>query len=136
MRFHLPKPRDGWRVFVGEVGVIVIGVVIALVAQQFAENWQWRQTVERTKSDLDDQIHLAIANSAERVAVTRAFRSGCPNWPPKWRQAAASGRATPIFCPVSGQQKALSFMPCPGSIERLSETSRMTCGNRPRLAAS
>ncbi len=45
MDFHLPKPRDGWRVFVGEVGVIVIGVMIALVAQQFAENWQWRQTL-------------------------------------------------------------------------------------------
>ena len=59
----------GWRVFVGEVGVIVIGVMIALVAQQFAENWQWRQTVARTKSDLDDQIHSAVANSAERAAV-------------------------------------------------------------------
>lgn len=69
MHFHLPKPRDGWRVFVGEVGVIVLGVLIALVAQQFAENWQWHQTVARTKSDLNDQIHSAIANSAERMAV-------------------------------------------------------------------
>ena len=69
MKLHRLRPRDGWRVFVGEVGVIVLGVLIALVAQQVAENWQWRQTVARTKADLDDQIHAAIANSAERAAV-------------------------------------------------------------------
>ena len=69
MKLDRVRPRDGWRVFAGEVGVIVLGVLIALVAQQVAENWQWQQTVARTKADLDDQIHAAIANSAERAAV-------------------------------------------------------------------
>ncbi|WP_162888027.1 hypothetical protein [Sphingomonas mesophila] len=63
------RPREGWRVFAGEVGVIVLGVLIALVAQQAAENWQWSQTVERTKADLNAQISLAVASSAERTAV-------------------------------------------------------------------
>ena len=63
------RPRDGWRVFSGEVGVIVLGVLIALVAQQVAEDWQWRQNVARTKSDLNAQISAAVANSAERAAV-------------------------------------------------------------------
>ncbi len=26
MHFHLPKPLHGWREFVGEVGIIVVGV--------------------------------------------------------------------------------------------------------------
>jgi hypothetical protein len=30
MHFHLPKPLHGWREFIGEVGIIVIGVLIAL----------------------------------------------------------------------------------------------------------
>jgi hypothetical protein len=30
MHFHLPKPLHGWREFAGEVGIIVIGVLIAL----------------------------------------------------------------------------------------------------------
>ena len=64
-----PRPRDGWRMFLGEVGVIVLGVLIALVAQQIAENWQWRQTVAHTKADLDSQISAAVATSAERAAV-------------------------------------------------------------------
>ena len=34
MRFHLPKPLHGWREFAGEVGIIVIGVLIALGAEQ------------------------------------------------------------------------------------------------------
>jgi isocitrate dehydrogenase len=34
---HLPKPLHGWREFVGEVGIIVLGVLIALGAEQVAE---------------------------------------------------------------------------------------------------
>jgi hypothetical protein len=34
MHVHLPKPLHGWRVFSGEVGIIVVGVLIALVAEQ------------------------------------------------------------------------------------------------------
>jgi drug/metabolite transporter (DMT)-like permease len=35
MHFRLPKPLHGWREFAGEVGIIVIGVLIALGAEQF-----------------------------------------------------------------------------------------------------
>jgi hypothetical protein len=34
MHVHLPKPLHGWRVFSGEVGIIVVGVLIALAAEQ------------------------------------------------------------------------------------------------------
>jgi hypothetical protein len=34
MHFHLPKPLHGWRAFAGEVGIIVVGVLIALAAEQ------------------------------------------------------------------------------------------------------
>lgn len=69
MELNNLRPRDGWRVFAGEVGVIVIGVLIALAAQQAVDDWQWRQTVARTKSDLDESIATSIANVAERAAV-------------------------------------------------------------------
>ncbi len=42
MHFHLPKPMHGWRAFAGEVGVIVLGVLIALAGQQVAQSFQWR----------------------------------------------------------------------------------------------
>ena len=49
--------------------MIVLGVLIALAAQQAVDDWQWRQTVARTKSDLDKSIATSIANIAERAAV-------------------------------------------------------------------
>ena len=69
----IPRPRDGWRIFAGEVGVIVLGVLIALLAQQVAEEWQWRQTVARTKADLDGQLSWSIVQVAERKAVDRCL---------------------------------------------------------------
>ena len=56
MRFRLPKPLHGWREFVGEVGIIVLGVLIALGAQQIAENFHdaevKRETVRAAKAEL------------------------------------------------------------------------------------
>jgi hypothetical protein len=42
MHLHLPKPMHGWRAFVGEVGIIVVGVLIAFGAEQVVEGWHWR----------------------------------------------------------------------------------------------
>lgn len=52
MRFQLPKPRHGWREFAGEVGIIVLGLLIALGAQQLVESWQWRQEVRAERASL------------------------------------------------------------------------------------
>lgn len=49
MHFHLPKPLHGWRDFVGEVGIIVLGVLIALGAEQLVEAAHQRQ--EATQAD-------------------------------------------------------------------------------------
>jgi hypothetical protein len=38
MHVHLPKPLHGWREFAGEVGIIVIGVLIALTFEQVAQS--------------------------------------------------------------------------------------------------
>jgi hypothetical protein len=56
MHLHLPKPLHGWRQFVGEVGIIVIGVLIALGAQQLAEDWSDRQRVERAVAALREEF--------------------------------------------------------------------------------
>ena len=45
MHFHLPKPLHGWREFFGEVGVIVLGVLIALGAEQVVEGFHWQHEV-------------------------------------------------------------------------------------------
>jgi hypothetical protein len=69
MHFHLPKPLHGWREFTGEVGIIVIGVLIALGAEALVEKardeQQLRQAEQRMTAELrDDDLPQAFARAA------------------------------------------------------------------------
>jgi hypothetical protein len=52
MHFHLPKPLHGWREFAGEVGIIVLGVLIALGAEQVVETLSWHHKVAMVRQSL------------------------------------------------------------------------------------
>ncbi len=56
MHFHLPKPLHGWREFAGEVGIIVVGVMIALGAEQVVEKMRWNGEVADARKSLDAQL--------------------------------------------------------------------------------
>lgn len=56
MDVRLPKPLHGWRAFAGEVGVIVLGVLIALGAQQLVEGFAWRQKVAAAIADMNNEL--------------------------------------------------------------------------------
>ena len=92
MEVHLPRPLHGWREFVGEVGIIVLGVLIALAAEQVVEELQWRHKVavvrkslmgelanDRARWDLDLMIarcDLAVINRLDSWA-----QAGSPGGP-------------------------------------------------------
>jgi hypothetical protein len=67
MHFHLPKPLHGWREFAGEVGIIVVGVLIALAAEQVVETIHWKDEVAGARRSLDAQLADAKFSSIERV---------------------------------------------------------------------
>jgi hypothetical protein len=69
MRFYLPRPLHGWRTFIGEVGIIVLGVLIALGATQFVEAWQWRQQIKQTDLAFKFELEAAIQNAYVRLAI-------------------------------------------------------------------
>ena len=56
MHVHLPKPMHGWREFAGEVGIIVIGVLIALGAEQVIESLRWQREAHEAIASLKDEI--------------------------------------------------------------------------------
>jgi hypothetical protein len=59
MHIHLPKPLHGWREFVGEVGVVVIGILIALGGEQLVESLHHRSQVH----EMTEKLHAeSIAN--------------------------------------------------------------------------
>lgn len=43
MHVHIPKAPENWRELLKEVGVIVIGILIALAFEQVVESWRWSQ---------------------------------------------------------------------------------------------
>jgi len=73
IKFKLPTPRDGWRAFAGEVGVIVLGVLIALGAQQAVEALRWRDEVRLTEAALTIEIADSVLHASERQMVNRCL---------------------------------------------------------------
>jgi hypothetical protein len=67
MHVHLPKPLHGWRAFTGEVGIIVVGVLIALSAEQFVETMSWRNHVSEARADLRSELETDLAAAQERI---------------------------------------------------------------------
>jgi hypothetical protein len=66
MPVKLPKPHHGWREFAGEVVVIVLGVLIALGAQQLVEDWQWRHETSATRDALGGEAADNLAAALQR----------------------------------------------------------------------
>lgn len=60
MHFHLPKALHGWREFAGEVGIIVIGVLIALGAEQLVEDWRWHERLAAAQKTIDFELNSQL----------------------------------------------------------------------------
>jgi hypothetical protein len=88
MHFRLPKPLHGWRALAGEIGIIVVGVLIALGAQQLAEDWHDRAELRDAEAAMtselrDDDLPQAYTRAAiyqcyadQLDAIENAIASG------------------------------------------------------------
>ena len=65
MHFHLPKPLHGWREFAGEVGIIVVGVLIALAAEQVVETMHWRHVAAEARDSVGEEMQAEYFAAAE-----------------------------------------------------------------------
>ena len=71
MHFHLPKPLHGWREFAGEVGIIVLGVIIALALGQLVQAWQWHEDVKTARSSIHREMAFDLAYFADRLRIAK-----------------------------------------------------------------
>jgi hypothetical protein len=69
MHFRLPKPLHGWREFVGEVGIIVIGVLIALAAEQVVEAAHSRQEARQADDSIRSELDFNLGRLQSRMAI-------------------------------------------------------------------
>jgi hypothetical protein len=68
MHFHLPKPLHGWRALIGEIGIIVIGVLIALGAEQIVEALHWRSEVAQLRTAMRTELSIDRARTETNLA--------------------------------------------------------------------
>ena len=74
MEIHKPKPWHNLGELLQEVGVIVIGVLIALGAEQIADGLHWRHKIEQAKHAM--RIELVEDDGPQawaRIATVRCF---------------------------------------------------------------
>lgn len=67
MHVHLPKPLHGWRAFVGEVGIIVVGVLIALGAEQLVEAAHQRSKASQAEDSIRAELGFNLGRLKSRM---------------------------------------------------------------------
>jgi len=67
MEIHKPKPVHSWRELLGEIGVIVIGVLIALGAEQAVEAIHWYDKVVAARGVIATELAGNLSNSIRRM---------------------------------------------------------------------
>lgn len=56
MDFHVPKVPHSWRELGKEIAIIVVGVVIALTAEQLVDDWQWHRKVGNAEAAMRHEL--------------------------------------------------------------------------------
>ena len=69
MHFHVPKPLHGWRQFAGEVGIIVLGVLIALGAEQLVESAHRRREGVQAEGVIRNEIEVNLGRLKSRREI-------------------------------------------------------------------
>lgn len=90
---HKVKPVHGWREFFGEVGIIVLGVVIALGLEQVAEFVHWQHKVRETYDPLTTSVGTISLAAIEQQIVTPCINQQLDSLE---KNLLTPGRATPV----------------------------------------
>ena len=93
MHVHLPKPLHGWREFLGEVGIIVVGILIALAGEQVVEAIHWNEKASHAREAIREEATQIYQSSAERIVVTPCLNGQLDRL--KARVLDADGRLSP-----------------------------------------
>ena len=98
---HKPKPVHSWREFASEIGVIIIGILIALSGEQAVEWLHWQTEVRESRDAI--QAELAYDLGSRKV---RDDEIGCINRRlddlQRWHDSYKAGLTLIPTVPISG----------------------------------
>ena len=73
MEIHKPKPVHNWRELASEVGVVVVGIVIALSAEQLLDRLEWHHKIDRG----EEQMRLEMSRDDGPEVLQRIALADC-----------------------------------------------------------
>ena len=94
MDVRVPTPLHGWRILFGEVGVIVLGVLVALGAQQVVQDLQMQGEVSAFRQTIDHEIALNLYIYDVRTRQTSCVTTQLKELD-SWLDKARNGAAVP-----------------------------------------
>jgi hypothetical protein len=104
MEIHKPKPWHGWREFLKEYLIIVVGVLTALGAEQVVEQLHWRHQVEQAREVLGFDLRRVMAFAGAQDAGSPCIGARLVEMDDLLDAAAASGRLPEIGrIPIPGR---------------------------------
>jgi hypothetical protein len=90
MDIHLPKVPHSWRELAKEIAIIVVGVLIALLAEQIVQSWEWRQKVKVAQTSMRREL---LWDDGPQIYQRAAMHSCLVAQLDRIRAAAISSRA-------------------------------------------
>ena len=91
-----PKPARKWRSFLLEFGTIVLGVSVALAAQQAADWWRWRGDVAQAREVIATEIASNLTGAILRVRTLECGEQRLNDLTKILDDAARSGNLPPV----------------------------------------
>lgn len=97
--FRLLKlnPPHGWRAVIWELGIVTLGVLIALAAQQWAEALNWRQKVRAADSQLKDEALTNFTFAAEQLVTEPCIQAQLESLRLRLLKSGATLQPAPLF---------------------------------------
>jgi len=95
MHLRLPKPLHGWRAFAGEVGIVVLGVILALALGEAAQAWQWHREVEAARDAVHREMAFDLAVAADRLRIANCVDRHLTDAEERIEAVARTGKTPP-----------------------------------------
>ncbi len=147
MDIHKPKPWRGWPEFVKEIGTIVLGVLIALAAEQAVEALHWAERTEKTEAHLRAELASATVAAQAHIAqepceyamldrLRVALLQPGDDWKPPFVISRNGVPIGVIATPIGGfQQQGWKNAQADGTANHLSQDDQMDFGEAYNLLA-
>jgi hypothetical protein len=96
MDIHKPRPVHNWREFLTEIGTIVIGVLLALGAEQAVEAIHWRDQVVDARTAITAETAKNLQSGIVRMRVAACVESRLDSVARIVDAASISGKLPPV----------------------------------------